>query len=97
MLADDHNLALSLGTEGEFSNVLNDFVFCGVQGGGEGELLQVADGDGQVRPVRFVVPAAGDPVSARVAVVQHWLIVELRVREPKLSGASLARMVSVSR
>jgi hypothetical protein len=25
-----------LGTEGEFSNVLNDFVFCGVPGGGEG-------------------------------------------------------------
>jgi phospholipid/cholesterol/gamma-HCH transport system substrate-binding protein len=33
---DEHNLALSLGTEGEFSNVLNDFVFCGVPGGGEG-------------------------------------------------------------
>lgn len=33
---DDHNLALTLGTEGEFSNVLNDFVFCGVPGGGEG-------------------------------------------------------------
>jgi phospholipid/cholesterol/gamma-HCH transport system substrate-binding protein len=33
---DDHNLALMLGTEGEFSNVLNDFVFCGVPGGGEG-------------------------------------------------------------
>jgi phospholipid/cholesterol/gamma-HCH transport system substrate-binding protein len=33
---DDHNLSLMLGTEGEFSNVLNDFVFCGVPGGGEG-------------------------------------------------------------
>ena len=33
---DDHNLALRLGTEGEFANVLNDFVFCGVPGGGEG-------------------------------------------------------------
>ena len=33
---DDHNLALTLGTEGEFSNVLNDFIFCGVPGGGEG-------------------------------------------------------------
>jgi phospholipid/cholesterol/gamma-HCH transport system substrate-binding protein len=33
---DDHNTALMLGTEGEFSNVLNDFVFCGVPGGGEG-------------------------------------------------------------
>jgi len=31
-----HNTALELGTEGEFSNVLNDFVFCGVEGGGEG-------------------------------------------------------------
>ena len=27
---------LDLGTEGEFSNVLNDFIFCGVPGGGEG-------------------------------------------------------------
>jgi phospholipid/cholesterol/gamma-HCH transport system substrate-binding protein len=33
---DDHNLALALGSEGEFANVLNDFVFCGVPGGGEG-------------------------------------------------------------
>ena len=33
---DEHNMALTLGTEGEFSNVLNDFVFCGVPGGGEG-------------------------------------------------------------
>jgi phospholipid/cholesterol/gamma-HCH transport system substrate-binding protein len=33
---DDHNLALMLGTQGEFSNVLNDFVLCGVPGGGEG-------------------------------------------------------------
>jgi phospholipid/cholesterol/gamma-HCH transport system substrate-binding protein len=33
---DDHNLALMLGTEGEFSNVLNDFILCGVPGGGEG-------------------------------------------------------------
>ena len=33
---DDHNLSLMLGTEGEFSNVLNDFVLCGVPGGGEG-------------------------------------------------------------
>jgi phospholipid/cholesterol/gamma-HCH transport system substrate-binding protein len=33
---DDHNMALTLGTEGEFSNVLNDFIFCGVPGGGEG-------------------------------------------------------------
>jgi phospholipid/cholesterol/gamma-HCH transport system substrate-binding protein len=33
---DEHNLSLELGTEGEFSNVLNDFVFCGVPGGGEG-------------------------------------------------------------
>jgi len=31
-----HNTALELGTEGEFSNVLNDFIFCGVPGGGEG-------------------------------------------------------------
>jgi phospholipid/cholesterol/gamma-HCH transport system substrate-binding protein len=31
-----HNLALELGTNGEFSQVLNDFVFCGVPGGGEG-------------------------------------------------------------
>lgn len=34
--ADDHNISLMLGTEGEFSNVLNDFIFCGVAGGGEG-------------------------------------------------------------
>lgn len=34
--ADDHNLALELGTEGEFSNVLNDFILCGVPHGGEG-------------------------------------------------------------
>jgi phospholipid/cholesterol/gamma-HCH transport system substrate-binding protein len=34
--SDDHNLALMLGTEGEFSNVLNDFILCGVPGGGEG-------------------------------------------------------------
>jgi phospholipid/cholesterol/gamma-HCH transport system substrate-binding protein len=33
---DEHNLSLTLGTEGEFSNVLNDFVLCGVPGGGEG-------------------------------------------------------------
>jgi len=33
---DDHNLSLMLGTEGEFSNVLNDFILCGVPGGGEG-------------------------------------------------------------
>ena len=31
-----HNTALELGTEGEFSNVLNDFILCGVPGGGEG-------------------------------------------------------------
>jgi ABC-type transporter Mla subunit MlaD len=31
-----HNTALSLSTEGEFSHVLNDFIFCGVPGGGEG-------------------------------------------------------------
>ena len=31
-----HNTALVLGTEGQFSNVLNDFIFCGVPGGGEG-------------------------------------------------------------
>ena len=31
-----HNTALALGTEGQFSNVLNDFIFCGVPGGGEG-------------------------------------------------------------
>lgn len=33
---EEHNTALTLGTEGEFSNVLNDFIFCGVEGGGEG-------------------------------------------------------------
>jgi phospholipid/cholesterol/gamma-HCH transport system substrate-binding protein len=33
---DEHNTALMLGTEGEFSNVLNDFIFCGVPHGGEG-------------------------------------------------------------
>jgi len=33
---DEHNTALMLGTEGEFSNVLNDFILCGVPGGGEG-------------------------------------------------------------
>ncbi len=33
---EEHNTALTLGTEGEFSNVLNDFIFCGVPGGGEG-------------------------------------------------------------
>jgi hypothetical protein len=52
---------------------------------------------GQTRPVRFVVPAGGDAVSAHVAYVQHWLIVRLRMREPRLSGASLARLVGVSR
>jgi phospholipid/cholesterol/gamma-HCH transport system substrate-binding protein len=31
-----HNLALDLGTNGEFSQVLNDFILCGVPGGGEG-------------------------------------------------------------
>jgi hypothetical protein len=31
-----HNIALDLGTTGEFSQVLNDFIFCGVPGGGEG-------------------------------------------------------------
>jgi phospholipid/cholesterol/gamma-HCH transport system substrate-binding protein len=33
---DEHNMALRLGSEGEFANVLNDFVFCGIPGGGEG-------------------------------------------------------------
>lgn len=33
---DDHNRALQLGTEAEWSNVLNDFILCGVPGGGEG-------------------------------------------------------------
>jgi phospholipid/cholesterol/gamma-HCH transport system substrate-binding protein len=31
-----HNTALDLGVKGEFSQVLNDFILCGVPGGGEG-------------------------------------------------------------
>ena len=54
-------------------------------------------GFGQPRANRTVQPSGGDPVSARVAWIQHELVAAWRVRGSSPSGAQLGREFGFSR